>query len=245
MPQTFLREHVLVGAAVLVLVAIVIVPFALDTNATVNYLNSRGLTIVTDPIDPSTAPVLFGVAGVGLLLAVAGLLMTLRWSIARWLAILSATAKAVILLGLGAAGISSYATLPPNTDGLVAGALLIVAIPLIIGGLFYVAVTLFTRARRVGWRLAAVVLDGFVAWTVARQALGSASLSSSPFYTGTATHLIYTAPQYGTWPLVQAGLLSLLVMAGTVAVVVNALRSHEPATETADPTALAPARESG
>jgi hypothetical protein len=225
---TPLREYVITTAIVVVGLAAVVVPFAVDTSSGLSYLQSRGLTPVTDPIAPSAAPLLFGVVGLGVLLALAGWLVVLPRRSARRLAIVCAATKTFILLGLGAAAVISEATLAPNTDALVGLALLVVSTPLIGAGLLSLAVTLLTRARASGWRIAAAVVDGGVAWSISTLALLEAATLSSPFYTGTARHLIYTPPPNGTWPLVWAGALSLVTLAGTLALVVNAVRPFAP-----------------
>ncbi len=229
-----LREYAVTTAIVLVGLAAVVVPFAVDTSSGLSNLESRGLTPVTDPIAPSAAPLFFGVIGLGALLALAGWLVLLPRRYARRLAILCGATKTFILLGLGAAGLISEAALAPDTDALVGIALLVVSIPFIGAGLLSLAVTLLTRARASGWRIAAAVVDGGVAWTISTLALLEAGNASSPFYTGTARHLIYTPPPNGTWPLVWAGALALVTLAGALALVVNAVRPLAPASVEAE-----------
>src|SRR5260370_13821319 len=100
-----LREYAITTATVVVGLAAVVVPFAVDTSSGLSYLESRGLTPVTDPIAPSAAPLLFGVIGLGVLLALAGWLVILPPRSARRFTILCASTQTFILLGLGAAAL--------------------------------------------------------------------------------------------------------------------------------------------
>ena len=222
---TFRREYILIAAIVLVTVAAVI-PFAWDTSSSVQYLESHGLTPSTHPIDTTSAPVVFAAIACILLLATSGLLLTLPRAAARRIAIIGAGAETVILLGLGAASLVSAYTLPANSDALVGLALLVISGPLLAGGIVYLAVTLLIRSQSAGWRIAAAILDSALAWIIALLALHIATNASMPFWAGTARNPIYNPAPYGTWPLLEAGLLALFVLAGTVAVDVYAVRAR-------------------
>jgi len=222
------REYVLIAPIVLATVAAVVIPFAWDTAATVQYLESRGLTPSTHPVDTTSAPVVFAGIACLLLLATSGLLTTLPRAAARRIAIIGAGAETVILLGLGAASLVSAYTLPPNTDALVGLALLVLASPLLAGGIAYLGVTLLIRSRRAGWRIAAAILDSVLAWMISLLALHEALDSAVPFWAGTVRNPIYSPAPYGTWPLVEAGVLALVVLAGAVAVDVHAVRARRP-----------------
>jgi hypothetical protein len=223
------REYILIAAIVLATVAALFIPFAWDTAATVVNLGSRGLSPSTNPIDTTSAPVVFAAIACVLLLVMSVLLLTMPTAAARRIAIIGAGAKAFILLGLGAASLVSAFTLPPNTDALVGLALIVISAPLLAGGIAYLGVTLLIRSKSPGWRVAAAILDSVLAWMIALLALHEALLEAVPFWTGTARNPIYTPAPYGTWPLVEAGLLALVVLAGTVAVDVYAVRARKPA----------------
>jgi len=223
---TFRREYILIAAIVLVTVAAVVIPFAWDTSSSVQNLESHGLTPSTHPIDTTSAPVVFAAIACILLLATSGLLLTLPRAAARRIAIIGAGAETVILLGLGAASLVSAYTLPANSDALVGLALLVISGPLLAGGIVYLAVTLLIRSQSAGWRVAAAILDSALAWIIALLALHIATNASMPFWAGTARNPIYNPAPYGTWPLLEAGLLALFVLAGTVAVDVYAVRAR-------------------
>jgi hypothetical protein len=222
------REYILIAAIVLATVAAVVIPFAWDTAASVQYLESRGLTPSTNPIDTTSAPVVFAAIACILLLATSGLLLTLSRAAARRIAIIGAGAETVILLGLGAASLVLAYT-SPNSDALGVLALLVISSPLLAGGIVYLAVTLLIRSQRPGWRIAAAILDSVLAWMIALLALHTAGNYSMPFWVGTARNPIYNPAPNGTWPLVDAGLLALVVLAGAVAVDVYAVRARKPA----------------
>jgi hypothetical protein len=235
MPKTFttpLREYVLVSAVVLASVAAVVAPFAWDTATSNQYLQSRGLIASTHPIDSVSAPLFFAAIGFVLLLAMSAVLLKLPRAAARRIAIVAAGAEAVIFFGLWAASLVLAYTLGPNSDALVGLAVLVISSPLLAGGIAYLAVTLLIRSQRVGWRTAAAILDSALAWMIALLALHSASNASMPFWAGTARNPIYNPAPYGTWPLLEAGLLALVVLLGTMAVVVTAVRAREPAAVT-------------
>jgi hypothetical protein len=221
------RDYILITAIVLATVAAVVMPFAWDTALTVQNLESRGLAPATYPVDTSSAPVVFGVVACILLLATSGLLLILPRAAARRIAIIGAGAETVILLGLGAASLFSAFTLPPNTDALVGLALIVISTPLLAGGIAYLGVTLLIRSTSPGWRVAAAILDSVVAWMIALLALHEALLAAVPFWAGTVRNPIYNPAPYGAWPLVEAGLLGLVVLAGTVAVDVYAVRARK------------------
>jgi hypothetical protein len=63
---------------------------------------------------------------------------------------------------------------------------------------------------------------------IALLALHTASNASMPLLAGTARNPIYNPAPYGTWPLAEAGLLALFVLAGTVPVDVYAVRARKP-----------------
>jgi len=223
------REYILIAAIVLATVAALFIPFAWDTAATVQNLGSRGLSPSTNPIDTTLAPVIFATIACILLLVTSGLLLMVRCSAARRIAIIGAGAKTFILLGLGAASLVSAFTLGPNSDALVGLALIVISTPLLAGGIAYLGVTLLIRSKSPGWRVAAALLDSVVAWMIALLALHEALLEAVPFWTGTARNPIYTPAAYGTWPLVEAGLLAMVVLGGTVAVDVYAVRARKSA----------------
>jgi hypothetical protein len=232
MPKTFttpLHEYVLVSAVVLASLAAVVAPFAWDIATSNQYLQSRGLTPSTHPIDSVSAPLFLGAVGFVLLLAMSALLLRLPRAAARRIAIVGAGAEAVIFFGLGAASLVSAYTLRPNSDALVGLAVLVISSPLLASGIAYLAVTLLIRSQRAGWRTAAAILDLALAWMIALLALHAASNASVPFWAGTARNPIYNPAPYGTWPLLEAGLLALVVLLGTMAVVVAAVRAREPA----------------
>ena len=131
------RECIPITAIVLATVAAVVLPFAWDTAASVQYLVSRGLSPSTHPIDTTSAPPVFAAIACILLLATSGLLLTLPRAAARRIAIIGAGAQTVILLGLGAASLVSAFTLPPNTNALVGLALLVISSPLLAAGIAY------------------------------------------------------------------------------------------------------------
>jgi hypothetical protein len=222
------RDYILIAAIVLATVAAVVIPFAWDTATTVQNLESRGLAPATYPIDSASAPVVFAVIACILLLATSGLLLTVPRAAARWIAIMGAGAESVISFGLGAAALLSAFIHAPNTDALEGLALLVVSQPLLAGGIAYLAVTLLIRSQSAGWRVAAAILDSMLAWMIALLALHTANDYSTPFWAGTVRNPIYNPAPYGTWPLVDAGLLALLVLAGTVAVDVYAVRARKP-----------------
>jgi len=222
-------EYILIAAIVLATVAAVVMPFAWDTAASVQNLESRGLTPTTNPIDTTSAPVVFAAIACTLLLAASGLLLILPRAAARRIAIIGAGAETVILLGLGAASLVSAFALPPNTDALVGLALLVISSPLLAAGIAYLGVTLLIRSKSPGWRIAAAILDSVLAWMIALLALHEALDTAVPFWAGTVRNPIYNPAPYGTWPLVAAGLLALFVIAGTVPVDVYAVRARKPA----------------
>jgi hypothetical protein len=222
------RDYILVAAIALASVAAVVIPFAWDTAASVLSLEARGLTPSTNPIDTTSAPVVFAATACILLLATSGLLLTLPRAAARRIAIIGAGAETVILLVLGAASVvAAYSS--PNSDALGVLALLVISSPLFAGGIAFLAVTLLIRSQRARWRIAAAIVDSLLAWMIALLALHAASNASMPFWAGTARNPIYNPAPNGTWPLVEAGLLALVVLAGTMAVVVTAVRAREPA----------------
>jgi hypothetical protein len=222
------RDYIVVAAIVLATVAAVVIPFAWDTAASVLSLEARGLTPSTNPIDTTSAPVVFAATACILLLATSGLLLTLPRAAARRIAIIGAGAETVILLVLGAASVvAAYSS--PNSDALGVLALLVISSPLFAGGIAFLAVTLLIRSQRARWRIAAAIVDSLLAWMIALLALHAASNASMPFWAGTARNPIYNPAPNGTWPLVEAGLLALVVLAGTMAVVVTAVRAREPA----------------
>jgi hypothetical protein len=223
------REYILIAAIALATVAAVVIPFAWDTAASVQYLESRGLTPSTNPIDTTSAPVVFAAIACILLLATSGLLLTLSCAAARRIAIIGAGAETLILLGLGAASLVSAFTLGPNSDALVGLALIVISTPLLAGGIAYLGVTLLIRSKGPGWRVAAAILDSVLGWMIALLALHEALDAAVPFWAGTVRNPIYNPAPNGTWPLVEAGLLALVVLAGTMAVVVTAVRAREPA----------------
>ncbi len=223
------REYILIAAIVLATVAAVVIPFAWDTAATVQNLESRGLTPSTNPIDTTSAPVVFAAIACILLLATSGLLLTLPCTAARRIAIIGAGAETFILLGLGAASLVSAFTVGPNSDALIGLALIVISTPLLAGGVAYLGVTLLIRSKSPGWRVAAAILDSVLAWIIALLALHEALAAAVPFWAGTVRNPIYNSAPYSTWPLVEAGLLALVVLAGTVAVDVYAVRAREPA----------------
>jgi len=238
---TFRREYILIAAIVLATVAAVFIPFACDTAATVQNLGSRGLSPSTNPIDTTSAPVVFAAIACILLLVTSGLLLALPCAAARRIAIIGAGAETVILLGLGAASLVSAFTLPPNTDALVGLALIVISTPLLAGGIAYLGVTLLIRSKSPGWHVAAAILDSVLAWMIAPLALHEALDAAVPFWVGTVRTPIYNPAPYGTWPLVEAGLLALVVLVGTVAVDVYAVRARKPAVaalSTKDPDRL-------
>lgn len=145
------REYILIAAIVLATVAAVVIPFAWDTAASVQYLESSGLTATNNPIDLATTPVVFAAIACILLLATSGLLLTLPRAAARRIAIIGAGAESVISFGLGAAGLLSAFIHAPNTDALEGLALLVVSQPLLAGGIAYLGVTLLIRSQRPGW----------------------------------------------------------------------------------------------
>jgi hypothetical protein len=223
------REYILIAGIVLATVAALFIPFAWDTVATVKNLESRGLTPSTNPIETTSAPVVFAAIACILLLATSGLLLTLPRAAARRIAITGAAAETVILLGLGAASLVLAYTLPPNSDALGGLARLVISSPLLAGGIAFLGVTLLIRSKSPGWQVAAAILDSALAWMIALLALHEALDAAVPFWAGTVRNPIYNPAPNGTWPLVEAGLLALVVLAGTVAVVVTAVRAREPA----------------
>jgi hypothetical protein len=223
------REYILIAAIVLATVAVVLIPFAWDTAASVQYLESRGLTPSTNPVDATSATVVFAAIACILLLATSGLLLTLSRAAARRIAIIGAGAETVILLGLGAASLVSAYTLRPNSDALGGLALLVISSPLLAGGIAYLAVTLLIRSQRPGCRIAAAILDSVFAGMIALLALHTAINASMPFWAGTVRNPIYNPAPNGTWPLVEAALLALFLLAGAVAVDVYAVRARKPA----------------
>ena len=222
------REYVLIATIVLTTVAALFIPFAWDTAATVQNLESHGLTPSTNPIDTTSAPVVFAAIACILLLVAAGLLLTLPFAAARRIAIIGAGAETFILLGLGAASLVSASTLGPNSDALVGLAMIAVSAQLLAGGIAFLGVTLLIRSKSAGWRVAAAILDSVLAWMIALLALHGALDRAVPFLAGTVRNPIYNPAPYGTWPLVEAGLLALVVLAATVAVDVYAVRSRKP-----------------
>ena len=222
------REYILTTAIVLATVAALFIPFAWDTVATVKNLESRGLTPSTNPIDTTSAPVVFAAIACILLLATSGLLLTLPRAAVRRMAIIGAGVETVILLGLGTTTLVSAYTLPPNSDALVGLALLVISSPLLVGGIAYLAVTLLIRSKSPVWRVAAAILDSALAWIIALLALHEALDAAVPFWADTVRNPIYNPAPNGTWPLVEAGLLALFVLAGTVAVDVYAVRTRKP-----------------
>jgi hypothetical protein len=220
------REYILIAGIVLATVAALFIPFAWDTAATVKNLESRGLTPSTNPIATTSAPVVFAAIACILLLATSGLLLTLPHAAARRIAIIGAAAETVILLGLGAASVVLAYT-SSNSDALGVLALLVISGPLLAGGIAYLGVTLLIRSKSPGWQVAAAILDSVLAWMIALLALHEALDAAVPFWAGTVRNPIYNPAPNGTWPLVEAGLLALVVLAGTVAVVVTAVRAHE------------------
>ena len=89
----FARDYLFVGAIVVVTIAAVVIPFDLDTAASVNNLKSSGLTPSTNPIDTTSAPHVFAAIACILLLAISGLLLTLPHAAARWIAVLAQLRK--------------------------------------------------------------------------------------------------------------------------------------------------------
>ena len=223
------REYILIAAIVLATIAALVIPFALDTAATVQNLGSRGLSPSTNPLDSTLAPAVFAAIACILLLATSGLLLMVPCSAVRRIAIIGAGAKTFILLGLGAACLVSAYTPGPNSDPLVGLALIVIATPLLAGGIAYLGVTLLIRSKSPGWRVAAAILDSVLAWMIALLALHEALLAAVPFWAGTVRNPIYNPAPYGTWPLVEAGLLAVVVLAGTMAVDVCAVRARKPA----------------
>jgi hypothetical protein len=222
------RDYILITAIVLATVAAVVIPFAWDTASTVQNLESRGLAPATYPVDTSSAPGVFAVIACILLLATSGLLLTLPGAAARRIAIIGAGAETVILLGLGMVSLVSAFTLPPNTDALGGLALLVISSPLLAGGIAYLGVTLLIRSQSAGWRIAAAIADSALAWIIALLALHEALDAAVPFWAGTVRNPIYNPAPHGAWPLVEAGLLAFVVLAGTVAVDVYTLRARKP-----------------
>lgn len=223
------REYMLIAAIVLATVAALFIPFAWDTAAIVQNLESRGLTPSTNPIDTTSAPVAFAAIACILLLAMSGLLLTLPRVAARRIAIIGAGAETVILLGLGAASLVLAFTPGPNSDALVGLALIVISTQLLAGGIAYLGVTLLIRSKSPRWRVAAAILDSVLAWMIALLALHEALLEAVPFWAGTVRNPIYVPAPYGTWPLLEAGLLALFVLTGSVAVDVYAVRARKPA----------------
>ncbi len=221
------REYILIAAIVLATVAALFIPFAWDTAATLQNLGSRGLSPSTSPIDTTSAPVVFAAIACILLLVTSGLLLALPCAAARRIAIIGAGAETFILLGLGAASLVSAFTLGPNSDALVGLALIVISTPLLAGGIAYLGVTLLIRSKSPGWRVAAAILDSVLAWMIALLALHEALDTAVPFWAGTVRNPIYNPAPYGAWPLVEAGLLGLVVLAGTVAVDVYAVRARK------------------
>lgn len=179
--QLRLRDYVLSALAVVFGVTAVLAPFARDAFATNGYVLGRGLTPATDPIPMTTAPILFWVVGIGLLLAASGWLLGLPRVLARRLAVGAAGLKAAVIGLIGAGLIASAYAQPPNTDGLLGLALLFLGVPILIGGLVYVGVAFLVRARRMPWRMAAAALDAFVAWSIAQYLLQGSVTNSQPY----------------------------------------------------------------
>lgn len=223
------REYMVIAAIVLASVAALFIPFAWDTAATVQNLESRGLTPSTNPIDTTSAPVVFAAIACILLLVTSGLLLALPRAAARRIAIIGAGAETSILLGLAGA-ILVLAFIPgPHSDALVGLALIVLSMALLACGIAYLGVTLLIRSKSPGWGVAAAILDSVLAWFVALLALHEALDSAVPFWAGTVRNPIYNPAPYGTWPLAEAGLLALVVLAGAVAVDVYAVRASKPA----------------
>ncbi len=210
-------------------IAALFIPFAWDTAAIVQNLGSRGLSRSTSPIDTTWVPVVFAAIACILLLVMSELLLTLPCAAARRIAIIGTGAQTFILLGLGAASLVSAFTLGPNSDALAGLALIVISTPLLAGGIAYLGVTLLIRSKSPGWRVAAAILDSVLAWMIALLALHEALLAAVPFWAGTVRNPIYNPAPYGTWPLVGAGLVALVVLAGTVAVDVFVVRARKPA----------------
>ena len=227
--RTSPRDYILIAAIVLATVAAVVIPFAWDTAASVQNLDSRGLTPSTQPIDTTSAPVVFAAIASILLLAMSGLLLTLPRAAAKWIAIIGAGTETVILLGLGAASLILGSTPAPNSDALFGLMLYVLSMWLFAGGIAYLAVTLLIRSQRPSWRIAAAILDSGLAWMIALLALHTAISYSMPFWAGTARNPIYSPAPNGTWPLVEAGLLALFVLAATMTVDVYVVRARKPA----------------
>jgi hypothetical protein len=221
------REYILIAVIVLATVAVVVIPFAWDTAASVHNLELHGLAPPANPIETTSAPFVFATIACIVLLATSGLLLTLPRAAARRIAIIGAGAETVILLGLGAAALLSAFIHAPNADALEGLALLVVSQPLLAGGIAYLGVTLLIRSQRPGSRVAAAILDSVLAWMIALAALHTAIDYSAPFWAGTVGNPVYNPAPYGTWPLVEAGLLALFVLAGTVAVDVYAVRARK------------------
>jgi len=222
------RDYIVITAIVLATVAALVIPFAWDTASTVQNLESHGLAPAAYPVDTSSAPVVFAVVACILLLAISGLLLTLPRPAARRIAIIGAGVETVVLLGLGAASLVSAFTLLTNTDALVGLALIVISTALLAGGIAYLGVTLLIRSKSPGWHVAAAILDSVVAWMMALLALHEALLAAVPFWAGTVRNPIYNPAPYGTWPLLGAGLLAFVVLAGTVTVDVYAVRARKP-----------------
>ena len=223
------REYILIAAIVLATVAAVVIPFVWDIASNVHYLESSGLTPTNNPIDLATTPVAFAAIACIFLLATSGLLLTLPRVAARWIAIIGAGAESVISFGLGAAALLLAFIHAPNAEALVGLALLVISQPLLAGGIAFLGVALLIRSQRLRWRIAAAILDSMLAWVIALGALHAAIDYSVPFWAGTAQNPIYNPAPNGTWPLVEAGLLALFVLTGTVAVDVYAVRTRKPA----------------
>jgi hypothetical protein len=223
------REYIRIAAIVLATVAALFIPFALDTASTVQNLESRGLTPSTNPIDTTSAPVVFAAIACTLLLVTSGLLLSLPSAAARRIAIIGAGAETFTLLGLGAASLVSAFIDGQNSGALVGLALIVISMLLLAGGIAYLGVTLLIRSKSPGWRVAAAILNSVLAWLIALLALHEALHAAVPFWAGTVRNPIYNPAPSGTWPLVEAGLLALVVLAGTVAVDVYAVRARKSA----------------
>jgi hypothetical protein len=227
------REYILIAAIVLATLAALFIPFAWDTASSVQNLESRGLTPSTSPIDTTSAPVVFAAIACTLLLVTSALLLSLSHAAARRIAIIGAGAESFILLGLGVASLVSAFTFGPNSHALVGLALIVISMPLLAGGIAYLGVTLLIRSKSPGWRVAAAILDSVLAWMIALVALHEALDAAMPFWAGTVRNPIYNPAPNGTWPLVEAGLLALFVLVGTVAVDVYAVRARKSAANAA------------
>ncbi len=218
-----MRPLALLATLALAGVASIAGPFAAEADQLLRYQQSEGLAPITVPISTASAPWWFAFLGVALLLLAGILTLKSSTRARRWIALVCAGVKALLVGGLGIVLFAlSYAP-AANADGLFALALLAISIPLLNAGAAYVVVAFASRSRGLPWRVAGAAIDAGVSWFLALNVILEGVTQSQPSWGGSVGHLVYDYPQYGSWPLLWACVFGAVWLAATIPVVLNAV----------------------